>query len=138
MDLIDEKTFRLDDPKWPLLSRSSQKGPARVLREATMDGGLLSPGCRVAGHVTRSVLAPGVVVEAGASVENAVLLEDVVIKAGSRVINAVLDKGVVVEEGARVGGEGEPTLVGMDVRLEAGSALSAGERRNAEANDPRS
>ena len=136
MDLLDGKVL-LDDPAWPLLTRGFGGGPARLYREAVVDNGLVSPGCLVRGRVRRSVLGPGVVVEAGAEVEEAVVLEGVTIKAGSRVVNAVLDKGVVVGEKAQVGGEGELTLVGMNASIEEGAVVAAGERREAEVGDAR-
>ena len=61
----------------------------------------MSPACRVAGRVVRSVLSPGVVVEAGAVVEESVVLHDAVIKAGARVARAVVDAGVEVTERSR-------------------------------------
>ena len=137
LDLLDERAFPLDDPDWPLLTRGLHGGPARLHREAVVDNGLVSPGCTVRGRVKRSVLGPGVVVEAGAEVEEAVVLEHVTLKAGSQVVNAVLDRGVVVGENARVGGEGELTLVGMNVRVEEGAVVAAGARLEAEVGDAR-
>ena len=54
-----------DDPGWPILTRQPQRVPGRVLDGGRVVDSLLSPGARVAGAVRRSVLGPGVVVEAG-------------------------------------------------------------------------
>jgi glucose-1-phosphate adenylyltransferase len=56
----------------------------------------------VAGRVVRSVLSPGVVVEAGAVVEESVILHDAVIRAGARVERAIVDAGVEVGRGETV------------------------------------
>jgi glucose-1-phosphate adenylyltransferase len=132
MDLLDPaRPLDLDDPAWPILSRSPQRLPARVEASARLDGALLSPGAVVAGQVTRSVLGPGVVVEPGASVRDAVLLEDCVVAAGAQVRRAVLDRGVRVGPDARVGGPddtAEPALVGEDEQLPKGATVPPGGR----------
>lgn len=96
---------------------------------------MLSPGCVVHGEVRRSVLAPGVVVERGATVRDSVLLEDVFVSTGARVQKAVLDKGVKVGTNARVGGGKELTLIGMEVGIEAGERVEAGKRLEPQVED---
>jgi glucose-1-phosphate adenylyltransferase len=132
MDLLDPaQPLDLDDPAWPILSLAPQRLPARVEASARLDGALLSPGVVAAGEVVRSVLAPGVVVEPGASVRDAVLLEDCVVAAGARVRRAVLDRGVRVGPDARVGGPGDsepPALVGEHAQLPLGATVPPGGR----------
>ena len=135
MDLLDEKTFQLDDTAWPLLTGGRQRQPARVAKGATLEDALVSQGCTVHGEIKCSVLAPGVVVEQGASVRNSVVLEDVIVRSGAQVRNAVLDKGVEVGQGAKVGGEGDITLVGMDVKVEEGVVVKAGEHLEPQVED---
>jgi glucose-1-phosphate adenylyltransferase len=89
-DLIDG-TLDLDDIGWPIRTTSGHRPPARVEAGASVDRSLLSPACRVAGRVSRSVLSPGVVVEAGAEVVDAVVLHGAVIRAGARVEKAIVD-----------------------------------------------
>jgi glucose-1-phosphate adenylyltransferase len=113
MDLLeDQPPFDPGDPAWPLLTRGGARRAARVRAGAELDGAALSPGSEVAGRVRRSVLSPGVLVEAGAEVEDSVLLHDVVVRAGATVRRAVLDEGVEVAAGCTVGGDGELVLVG--------------------------
>jgi glucose-1-phosphate adenylyltransferase len=132
MDLLDpERPLDLDDPAWPVLSRATQRLPARVEGAARLDGALLSPGTVVAGTVARSVLGPGVVVERGATVRDAVLLEDCVVAAGARVERAVLDRAVRVGPDARVGGPDaaeQPALVGEGATLARGATVPPGGR----------
>ena len=105
MDLLGEApAFLLDDPSWPLLTRGGRRAPSRLQEGARLDDVLLSPSTRVGGHVQRSVVSPGVVIEPGAEVVDSVLLHDVVVRAGARVERAVLDAGAEVGAGAQVGG----------------------------------
>jgi glucose-1-phosphate adenylyltransferase len=113
LDLLGEQpAFQLDDPSWPLHTRGGRRGPARLLEGARLDDVLLSPSTRIGGHVSRSVLSPGVVVEPGAVVRDSVLLHDVVVRAGAVVENAVVDGSAEVTAGVQVGGPGELTVVG--------------------------
>ncbi len=65
LELLDGETG-LFDPAWPVRTQQPERTPAFVAEGATVADSLLSPGCRVAGTVRRSVLGPDVVVEPGA------------------------------------------------------------------------
>ena len=107
MDLLAEQPpFDPGAPGWPLLTVGGHRRAAVVRAGATLEDALLSPSADVAGVVRRSVLSPGVVVEAGAEVLDSVLLPGVVVRAGARVRRAVLDEGVEVHAGCVVGGDG--------------------------------
>jgi len=58
----DSDVFRRD---WPVRTQQPQREPAKVLEGASISDTLLSSGSVVAGTVIRSVIGPGVVVEAG-------------------------------------------------------------------------
>jgi glucose-1-phosphate adenylyltransferase len=123
-----EPPLDLDDEAWALHTRGGRHSAARVLRGAEVDDSLVSGGTRVAGRVSGSVLSPGVVVEAGATVVDSVLLPGARVRAGATVTRTVLDDGVVVGERATVGGDGEVTLVGRRAEVAAGSELPGGAR----------
>ncbi|WP_100499555.1 glucose-1-phosphate adenylyltransferase family protein [Geodermatophilus chilensis] len=123
-----EPPLDLDDPSWAVHTRGGRRSAARVLRGAEVEDSLISGGTRVAGRVIGSVLSPGVVVEAGATVVDSVLLPGAHVRAGATVTRTVLDDGVVVGKRATVGGDGGVTLVGRRAEVEAGSELSAGAR----------
>ncbi len=122
--------FRSD---WPIRTQQPQREPARVLEGAVISDGLLSPGCVVAGTVTRSVLGPGVVVEAGAEVVESVILADTTIQTGATVARSIVDSGCELYDGAQVG-DGSVALddpdaipiIGRECRV--GSALEPGAR----------
>jgi len=101
-DLIDGEALDLDDPQWRIRTTAGHRPPARVDAGGSAEDSLVSPACRVAGRVTRSVLSPGVVVEAGAAVSDSVVMHDTVIRAGARVERAIVDSGLEVPAGTHV------------------------------------
>lgn len=109
-DLLgDPPTLVLDEPTWPLRSAVVPRAPARMFQSARVDDSLISPGCVVRGQVLRSVLGPGVVIEAGATVRDSILGQNVVVAAGAVVDHAVLDENARVEAGAIMGRKTERT-----------------------------
>ena len=123
--LGDDPAFALDGGDAPLLTKVQRTGPARVRRSAEVHDSLLAPGSDVAGTVERSVLAPGVVVERGATVRDSVLLPGTVVRRDAVVERAVLDDGVEVAAGVTVGGPGEVALVGHGRRVDADAPAGA-------------
>jgi len=126
--LAEQPPIDLDELSWPVHTRGGRHSAGRVLDGAVVEGSLLSGGTRVGGRVSGSVLSPGVVVEAGATVVDSVLLPGVVVRAGATVTRAVLDDNVVVGERATVGGDGDITLVGREATVPDGGAVQPGER----------
>jgi glucose-1-phosphate adenylyltransferase len=125
----EEPPLDLDDPSWPIRTRGGRHSAARLLRGAVVEHSLVSGGTRVAGDVRGSVLSPGVVVEAGATVVDSVLLPGARVRSGATVVRSVLDDGVDVGDGATVGGDGgEITLVGREAFVPPGARLAAGAR----------
>ena len=110
MDLLEpEPELRLDDPEWPILTRGSQRPPARVEASARIEASLISPGCIVRGRVIRSVLGPGVVVDEGVTVEASVVLGGSHV--GADLARALVDEGIDVK--VEAAGDDEPAVVGM-------------------------
>lgn len=124
------------EPGWPFLTRQPQRVAARLVAGCEVEDSLVSPGSKVAGVVRRSVLGPGVVVQAGATVTDSVILSDSTIEEGASVAWAVVDSGCVIGANAVVGsadakGADDPdavTLVGKDSVVGAGVTLDAGAR----------
>ena len=109
MDLIAPMpVFNLYNADWPIFTWHRALPPAKFVVDERQPGqaldSLVSAGVIVAGGtVRRSVLSPGVRVEAGALVEGSVVMDDACIGRGAFVRNAILDKNVVVADGARIG-----------------------------------
>lgn len=135
-ELIDDQTSLFDDPDWPILTQQPQRPPARIHEGAELVDSLVSPGVSVAGTVRRSVLGPGVVVEAGATVVNSVVFTDTVLEPGARVDWSVVDRNCVISRDAVVGDRdaratSDPdavTLVGRDCRVGPGVRIEGGAR----------
>ncbi|RME79538.1 MAG: glucose-1-phosphate adenylyltransferase, partial [Chloroflexi bacterium] len=64
--LAETPALDLYDPEWVIHTRSEEQPPVQVGGNAWVGGNLLSNGCIIEGIVERSVLSPGVQVEAGA------------------------------------------------------------------------
>ncbi len=97
MELLDNAAPALyANPGWPVFTRHQPLSPARVLADAYVDAAVLSPGCVVAGDVTRSVISTHCRVGANAVIRDSVLLPGAVVGAG-----CILDK-VVVDCGAEI------------------------------------
>jgi glucose-1-phosphate adenylyltransferase len=118
----------LGDPAWPILTHAPHRPPAHVAGAARVEDSLLSAGCTVRGAVVRSVLTPGVLVEAGSTVVDSVVLEDAVIGRDAVVERAIVDAQAVLNEGAVVGGEGEITVVGHGLTIESERSVEPGAR----------
>jgi glucose-1-phosphate adenylyltransferase len=135
--LLDDQGL-FDDPSWPILTRQPQRVPARVFTDGRVEDSLVSPGARVHGHVVRSVLGPGVLVEKDAVVRNSVVFADSVIGKGACLDWVIVDEGCLVAPGAVVGredadGTGESdqvTIIGkdsvVDQDLDRGARLEPG------------
>jgi glucose-1-phosphate adenylyltransferase len=136
LDLFDDPPgIRLDDPTWPIRTQESLRAAARCVPGAELSDALLSPGCFVAGRVERSVLGPGVVVEAGASVREAVLFHDVIVRAGASIERAVVDANAEIGPDAEVGigpraaeRDDDVVLVGEGSAVPKGSQVGPGTR----------
>jgi glucose-1-phosphate adenylyltransferase len=108
MDVL-RKDSGISPQKWQITTnveagrRLPDRPPARFGDSCSLDSCLVSAGSVVNGTVINSVLAPGVVVEEGATVNNSIIFADCVIKKGATVDLTIMDKRVVVGENAVVG-----------------------------------
>jgi glucose-1-phosphate adenylyltransferase len=111
MDLLRPGAgFALD--AWDVCTNGERSGiadvpPAHVGPQAVVENCRLSPGCRLDGRVTSSIVSPGVVVEEGAVVEECVLMHGVRVARGAHLQRVVVDKHTRIGEGARIGRAGE-------------------------------
>ena len=128
------------NPERPIISKWEDRPSARVRSGAVIEDSMLSPGCDVSGTVVDSVLGPGVVVEAGAIVEDCVIFGDVRIERGARVNTSIIDTDCTIGRDAVVGAMsnnriarseeivlmGRDSTVGADVGVPAGSRMEPG------------
>jgi glucose-1-phosphate adenylyltransferase len=104
MALISEDPpVNLHDPEWPILTKTEDISPARVLEGSRVKDSLISDGCVIEGTVESSVISPGVVVGRGAVVRNSIVLAGCSIAPRSRVNLSILDGNTVVGRDSKVG-----------------------------------
>ncbi|MGI8868538.1 MAG: glucose-1-phosphate adenylyltransferase [Mycobacteriales bacterium] len=105
MDLISvHPVFNLYNWQWPIFTTQQQQPPAKFAEGGMAQESMVSNGAIVANAtVRRSVLSPGVRIEAGAYVEGSVIMQGVTIGRGAIVRHAILDKNVVVPDGVNIG-----------------------------------
>lgn len=132
MDLLSHQPpLQLDEPDWPILTFGTMRLPARIHGSAEIDHSLIAHGCTIHGTVINSVLAPGVVVEAGATVRDAIVFGNTHIAAGTTVQRAIVDTDVRIGRGARVGAQGSDaaiTLIGQRAQLPPETMIPANGR----------
>lgn len=110
MDLVSvHPLFNLYNFDWPIYSWHDPAPPAKFVfddegrRGQALDS-MVSAGVIVSGATVRkSILGPGVRLDANALVEESVLMSDVRIGAGAVIRRAIIDKHVTVPAGASIG-----------------------------------
>lgn len=131
MDLLnDDPPLDLDDPQWPILTRTTPRVPARILGSAHVTNSFIAPGCEIRGRVTNSVLGSGVTVHEGAEIQNAIIFQDTVIGPGAQIRAAIIDQEVQIAERVQIGGDSSDskiTLVGLGAQIRAGTRIAPGE-----------
>lgn len=133
MDLISQKSqINLDDPQWPILTRSSQRLPAHILGTARFQDSLISPGCTVAGTVIRSIIGPGCIIDSGATITDSILFNEVHVEEGATIHRSIIDEKVVIGKLATVGvgalEKKDITMIGERVKISPGANILAGEK----------
>ncbi len=132
MDLLNmPMPIDLYDKKWRIYGRNPGETPHYIASGAIAKNSLITEGCEVYGRVEHSVLFSGVDVMQGASVVDSVVMPGARIERGASVCRAIIAEGAVIGAGAIVGEEnGEITVIGQNVVLEAGETVKPGEQRD--------
>jgi len=101
--LSHEPPVDLNDPEWPILTKTEDLPPARVLAGSRVADSLISDACLIEGTVESSIISPGVVIGRDAVVRNSIVFADCSIAPQSSVNLAILDSNTVVAENSKVG-----------------------------------
>ncbi len=135
--LIETPALDLYDPEWIIHTTSAQRPGVEIGATARVENSMVSDGCRIHGHVTRSVLSPGVFVSQGSTIRDSIILSDTWIGPGVVIDRCVIDERVHIGDEA-VLGEGEDntpnssapnklntglTLVGTRAQVPAGARV---------------
>lgn len=99
MELLDGTGLQLNRPGWPMITNAESTPPAWIDTKASVSASLVSSGARILGEVERSVIGPGVVVEAGASVSRSVLLGQATVPSGAVLESVIADVGAEIPTG---------------------------------------
>ncbi|MEO6398724.1 MAG: glucose-1-phosphate adenylyltransferase family protein [Tepidiformaceae bacterium] len=114
MDLLSARPpMNLEDPDLQLRTAGHILPPARFGPRSIVQNSIISPAAQIDGSVYRSVISPGVIVEAGATVRDSIVQHRCVIRAGATVDRSILDKEVTVGQNAVVG-EGDYGVVNFE------------------------
>ncbi len=104
-DLIGvDPIFNLYGEKWPLRTFQREMPPTKFVLGGSAEESILSDGCIISGgHVYRSILSPGVIVERDALVVESIIFDDVNIESGVKIKRAIIDKDVQISAGVVLG-----------------------------------
>ena len=127
MEVLDPEHsgINLFDENWKIYSRNSGKTGHKITETAVVENCMITDGCRIAGHVKRSILFSGVKVAEGAEVEDAVIMGGTVIESGAVVKHCIVAENVVIGQNAVVG---EMPHDGEKGVATIGSGIHIGER----------
>ncbi len=151
--LAPRPPIELADAEWIVHTVSLDLPPVRIGAGAGLAASLAANGARVDGHVERSILFPGAVVERGARVVDSILMHGAHVGPGATVTRVIADKQVEIGRGAKVGGtvaagetvaanrlcpehlSGGLTLLGQRARLPEGITVGRNARIDPEATE---
>jgi len=103
MEILGMSQAFLSDIDWPLYTKEVETPPTKICNEATVTNCLLSSGCKIEGHVERSILSPGVQVAEGAVVRDSIIMDNTEIGRDSIIDRSILDKEVIIEPNCHIG-----------------------------------
>ena len=131
MDMLSTTLINLYDPDWPIASRSPICPPHYTGPDAEIVHSIVTEGCEIDGYVENSVLSANVRIEKGARVLYSVLMPGAVVKAGATVKYAIIGENTEIGEEAVVGcapyqGEGWGIATcGPDLKIRPGAQVPA-------------
>jgi glucose-1-phosphate adenylyltransferase len=97
--------------KRPVYTKIRDGAPTRYYSGSATADALIPNECTIRGRVERSVLFPGVTVEADAVVKDSVIMQRSVVGRGAVMENVIADKYVIVGDGAVLRGSGAHPLI---------------------------
>ena len=111
MELIKSlPEFNLYEDFWPIYTETGKIQPQYCSDASCIKSSLISAACEIYGTVINSVLGPGVIVHASATVKDSIIMEDCVIEEGVSIERCIIDKSTTVGKNAVMGvGENIPS-----------------------------
>ncbi len=103
MEILATSQSFLSDIEWPIYTNELEVPPTKVGDNATVSNCLLSGGCRIDGHIERSIISPGVHIAEGALVKDSIVMNNTQIGQNSFIDRCILDKEIIIEAETCVG-----------------------------------
>ena len=111
--LTEEKMKDINDPEWPVYTRTSDSAPAIYLNGGTATGSLISNGCEISGVVKNSIVGRSCKIGKDALIENCIIMPDVEIADGAHLKNVIVDKHSKITKKKDLAGlEEQPLYIG--------------------------
>jgi len=134
MDLLaDKPAIDLNDRSWVIHTRTEERPPVRIAREALIRDSMITDGCVIhpKAMIERSVLSPGVVVQPGAAIRDSVILTDTIIENEAVIERSIIDKKVRIGKNVHLGSlqSNEAfsiAMVGKNSQIKDGITVEAG------------
>ncbi|MBQ9097710.1 MAG: glucose-1-phosphate adenylyltransferase [Clostridia bacterium] len=101
MDLLEEDM--VGGSEWKIYSRSMEKPPHYISKNAVVKNSIVSEGCEIYGDVENCVLFPSVTVKEGACLRDSIVMADTVIGKNSCINYSIIDEEVNIGEDCRIG-----------------------------------
>jgi glucose-1-phosphate adenylyltransferase len=111
MDLLGPTpALDLDNPRWPILA-SPFDGPSARIIDGHIEDSSIGEGSVIRGGTVRhSILGQGVVIDAGAVVEDSIVMDNTTIGRGARIRRAIVDRFNDIEPETLIGWDRERDL----------------------------
>lgn len=107
MDLLAEDPL-IDLASWQVRTNLDHRNlrdrtPTVISESARIEDSIVYTGAVIEGDVSRSVIFPGVHIEAGASVSDSVIMFDTTIKNGTKINKTILDTDICIGQNCQIG-----------------------------------
>jgi len=133
MDLLSPNSeFRLYDPNWVIHTRSYERPPVFIHKNAKIENCLISDGCIIEENslIQNCVLSPGVQIRRNSYVKESILFTDSQIHENAKVFRCIADKRVIIGKSSKIGISKNPmfkiTLIGKDSIVPEGTTILPG------------
>ena len=133
MELLSPTSqFRLYDPNWVIHTRSYERPPVFIHKNAKVENCLISDGCIIEENtlIQNCVLSPGVHIRRNAVVKESILFTDSQIQENTKIYRCIADKRVMIGKDSKIGLTKVPniklTLIGKDSMVPEGTTIQHG------------
>ena len=101
--------FNLYDPAWKIYTPNPVKPPHYVGPNGSIKTSVIAEGCMIYGSVRNSVIFPGVIIKAGALVENSIIMSNTQINEECRIDHCIIGENAEIGRNVEIGvGENVP------------------------------